>query len=174
MMLYTKNVDKDGRTSIAIFSSDMSYRYVLSREIGDDDRSIAWIMLNPSTADAFVNDPTVERCQRRSVALGFGRMTILNLFAYRATRPEKMKEHVDPVGPRNDTVIKEEVRHAEMVVFAWGSHGTFLRRSSAVWRMLDEIAISPWVLGFTKTFQPLHPLYVPYATPLLLSPPRPW
>ena len=64
-------------------------------------------MLNPSTATEVQNDPTVERCERRARALGFGAFRVTNIFAFRATDPKVMRAEADPVGPANDAAIRD-------------------------------------------------------------------
>ena len=82
-----------------------------------------FLMLNPSTADAIDNDPTVERCLRRALKMGFGGLMVCNTFAYRSTDPEKLYEVEDPVGPENDQIILARARSAGMVICGWGTHG---------------------------------------------------
>ena len=67
-------------TSEAVYSDCETYRYALTREWGAGPR-LLWVMLNPSTASERSNDPTVERCERRSRAMGFGGFRVVNLFA---------------------------------------------------------------------------------------------
>jgi hypothetical protein len=71
--------------SLAHFSDCEHYRYWLRRDWDASLPAIAFLMLNPSTADEVVNDPTIERCQRRAIAMGYGSMIIVNLFPFRLT-----------------------------------------------------------------------------------------
>jgi hypothetical protein len=153
----------------AIFSPDDRYRYALWR-LWDEDKGVLCIIgLNPSTADAVNNDPTVERCQRRARMMGYGGLRMANIFAYRATDPKRMLAAPDPVGPENDAAILQAAKDSALVVCAWGAHGAHLDRGRAVAKMLREAGVELYCLGVTDGGQPFHPLYIPYVTL-----PRPW
>lgn len=129
-------------------------------------------MLNPSTADETVNDPTVERCERRARAMGFGRLDIINLFALRSTDPGGLYVYPDPVGAENDAAILAACSEAKAVVCAWGEHGKFGNRSSSVRKMLAAAGVVPLALLVNQSGEPKHPLYVAYTiqpTPFLLA-----
>jgi hypothetical protein len=132
-------------------------------------------MLNPSTADAFRDDPTVARCRRRSAALGYAKMIIVNLFALRSTDPAGLyQEHVrggSPVGPENDLFISRAAQEATLVVCGWGAsiQKQFHRRPTHVMRLLEDADLR--CLGTTKSGAPRHPLYIPSAAPLEPFPP---
>src|SRR3954454_15761859 len=85
----------------AVISACGRYRYLLSRQVGPGLRTATFIMLNPSTADATNDDPTIRRCIGFARQWGCGRLAVLNLFAVRATDPAEMKRADDPVGPEN-------------------------------------------------------------------------
>ncbi len=148
--------------SDAEFSSCNQYRYKLWRRWADGP-SVAFLMLNPSTADAFKNDPTVERCHRRAVDMGFSALEVINIFAFRATDPKDLKKAKAPVGPLNDTVIIETIRNADMTICAWGSHGSHQNRDQEVRQLIKRSKISTHILALTKFDQPRHPLYVAYS-----------
>lgn len=149
---------------VAVFSPDRRYRYALVRcPDRSSVRTVVWIMLNPSTADAFTNDPTVARVVRRS--LDFDRVVILNLWALRSPYPRVLREAADPVGPDNDEVIRRFVSEAETVVAAWGAFAAFApERIAHVRALVDRPMLC---LGFTLNGQPRHPLYVSSATQLV-------
>lgn len=152
----------------AVISDCGQYRYLLSRKIADEDDEAAqnpmlFIMLNPSTADAELDDPTIRRCKHFADREQASGLIVVNLFAYRETSPKKVKEAieagVDVVGPDNDAWIKQAIWwcSAMPIVAAWGSQSFSTHRASRVVGMLDEI----WCLGKTKGGQPRHPLYIP-------------
>jgi hypothetical protein len=155
-----------GWTGEAVFSKCGRFRYSLLRRWNDADnvKLINFIMLNPSTADAMKNDPTVERCCKRAQALGFGRMIVTNVFALRSTDPAALYAAVDAVGPRNDAYIRDVAEKADVVVCAWGNHGVHLGRGDAVNKLLILKAKKRiYRLGaLTQENQPRHPLYVSY------------
>ena len=117
-------------SSIALFSNCERYRYLLTRVWAPGGKKALFVMLNPSTADEMKNDPTVERCERRARAMGFGAFRVCNIFAYRATDPRNMRAQQDPIGPGNDEAIRESCLWADRVVCAWGTHGEFLQNGT--------------------------------------------
>jgi hypothetical protein len=153
------------------FSPCRTYRYTLSRIWGpQEQRLLIFIMLNPSTADALYNDPTVERCQRRAIQDGYGGLMVVNLFALRATQPFLLKQRQDPVGPDNDRSILQVCSIPEAtVVCGWGTHGVLHGRDQQVIKMLQLQGIPLHALKVSKKGHPWHPLYVSYETK-----PQPW
>ena len=147
----------------AIFSATRVYRYSLYREINPDiKRYIAFIGLNPSTADEKKNDPTVTRCMRYAEKWGYGGYFMLNLFAFRATDPDVMKAHQRPVGPDNDFYINTICSNVDAILCAWGNHGAHMNRGQEVERnLISKNRIWLTCLKITKAGHPCHPLYLP-------------
>lgn len=143
----------------AFISACGLYRYRLSRIWEEDKPLIAFMMLNPSTADAELDDPTIRRCIGFAKEWGYGGLTVINLFALRATNPKELYSAADPIGPENDASIREVAGRVEEIVCAWGAHGIFKGRSYEVAAMLDDCNLS--ALRLTKAGQPSHPLYLP-------------
>lgn len=148
------------------FGADYStcglYRYSLWRSWDDNAGTILWIMLNPSRADHLGNnDPTIERCERRSVAWGFGRMEVVNLFALRSPYPKALREAGDPVGPLNDIGIVDGAGRASLILCAWGAHGGLKGRADEVRGLLAGRSLH--CLGMTQSGEPAHPLYLSYG-----------
>jgi hypothetical protein len=133
---------------------------------------ICWILLNPSTADEIKNDPTVERCVRRSNRLGYKIVVVANAFALRSTDPAELRKHADPVGPENDKWIERAAASANAVVLGWGTDGEIEGRGRALAARLAAIGVRPLCLGVTKGGQPRHPLYIGYAQALIPFPTR--
>lgn len=153
----------------ATFSPCGAYRYRLWR-YWSGEPAVLFLMLNPSTADETVNDPTVERCQRRAKAMGAGGLQVANIFALRSTDPGALYAADDPVGPDNDAAILAAARECAQVICAWGVHGEYRGRGNAVLAMLRTAGITPHCLGTTKDGHPRHPLYVSYGvTPVRLQ-----
>jgi hypothetical protein len=123
---------------------------------------IAFIGLNPSTADEINDDPTVRRCIGFARRWGFGGMYMLNVFAYRSTNQCELRTAADPVGPRNDATLAKVCRRCDMVVACWGVWGDLFDRRRAVIRLLDDVPIH--CLGVTRGGQPKHPLYLRSTT----------
>jgi hypothetical protein len=147
----------------AVFSPCGRYRYHLSR-IWDHNRPpLAWIMLNPSTADEKIDDPTIRRCMGFARREGAGGVEILNLFAWRSTIPKALRSVDDPIGQDNDKWIEETLRSHLRVVCAWGEFGKYLGRDTTVLNNLRNSATKIMYLGD----KPKHPLYIRHDQPLV-------
>ncbi len=120
-------------------------------------------MLNPSTATEVQNDPTVERCERRARALGYGAFRVTNIFAWRDTDPRKMRAATDPIGPENDNTILASLPWADTVLAAWGTHGAHLDRGPKMEALLRASGQPLHHLGLSKAGHPKHPLYISYT-----------
>jgi hypothetical protein len=144
----------------AEFSPCRTWRYMLYRRWDDTKGKCVFIMLNPSTADEVKNDPTVERCQRRAMAWGYGSLYVGNIFALRSTDPSALYTHSDPIGPDNNMWLESMASNASMLVFGWGNHGLLNDRGDSVMRMLGNR--NPHALRMTGMGQPAHPLYIGY------------
>ncbi|WP_372574934.1 DUF1643 domain-containing protein [Ruegeria jejuensis] len=161
--MITRTHTKGDAPSIAVYSECERYRYSLTRVWDPAGRKALFVMLNPSTATETINDPTVERCERRARALGFGAFQVTNIFAWRETDPHKMRGTADPVGPDNDAAILDGAAWADQVVAAWGTHGAHLNRGPQVEALLRDAGHALFHVGLTKQGHPRHPLYVAYA-----------
>lgn len=161
--MITRRFLKGDAESVAIYSPCEAYRYALTRIWNAAGGRVAFVMLNPSTATEVQNDPTVERCERRARALGFGGFRVVNIFAYRATDPRVMRAEADPVGADNDAAIAEAAVWADRIVCAWGSHGAHMARGAAVESLLRSTGKPLFHLGLTQAGAPKHPLYIGYA-----------
>lgn len=154
---------KGDAPSTAIYSDCERYRYSLTRIWDNAGQRVNFVMLNPSTATEVQNDPTVERCERRARALGFGSFAVTNIFAWRETDPRAMRIAADPIGPGNDAAIAERADWADMVIAAWGTHGAHLDRGTHVAAFLQASGRPLFHLGLSKAGHPKHPLYLPYT-----------
>jgi len=156
-----------GGASGAVIDGD--YRYLLWRRWALSCESVVWVMLNPSTADAEIDDPTIRRCVGFARDWGYGGIYVVNLYGLRATDPDELLGHPNPVGPRNDDYITAAISRVACIVAAWGGEAgrrAHAERTHAVMDLLRTLAI-PRCLGLTQTGHPRHPLYVPAATPLV-------
>lgn len=155
--------DAAGIVSTAEFSACGGYRYSLTRQWSDTRARLLFVLLNPSTADAAHNDPTVARCMRRAQLGGFGAFRVVNLFAYRATRPADLFAAASPIGPDNDKALVAGARWADHIICGWGAHGAHLGRNAAVGTLLRQMGKPLLALGTTRCGNPRHPLYLPYG-----------
>ncbi|MBE0413692.1 DUF1643 domain-containing protein [Yoonia sp.] len=167
-MIFRSHI-KDDAPSTAIYSDCGNYRYALTRTWNAGGKRVLFVMLNPSQATEVQNDPTVERCERRARALGFGALQVANIFAWRDTDPHRMRKAIDPIGPENDTFIREGAVWADQIIAAWGTHGAHLERGPAVAGLLRATGRPLLTLGLTKDGHPKHPLYISYT-----QSPAPW
>lgn len=160
----------------ASLSPDGLYRYELRRQWGQGDACL-WVMLNPSTADASVDDPTIRRCRSFSQAWGWAGMAVVNLYALRCTRPVHLLHHPDPVGPRNETTLRSWLLEPDVyeVMVAWGSGARRVAEAGMpdmvefVEQAAQDAGRSLSCLGHTREGDPRHPLYLPASTRL-----EPW
>ena len=153
----------DGTWSEAVYSDCEQYRYALTRIWDADARRVMFVMLNPSKADEIANDPTVERCERRALYLGYGAFRVTNIFAWRDTDPHAMRKATSPVGPDNDQTIIEGARWADDIIAAWGAHGEHHDQGGYIRDLLFRTEMPIFHLGMTKAGHPRHPLYISYA-----------
>ena len=144
--------------SDAEFSLCKRYRYTLVRQWGEGPRSIAFIGLNPSTADEIKNDPTVAKCIRWAKKWDYDMMWMLNIFAIRSTDPKYLRMVHDPIGNENNKYISKITELTTTVICCWGTGGEFLQRGRQVFNLLNHECIL--CLGTTKLGHPRHPLYL--------------
>lgn len=144
----------------AHLSPDGVYRYRLHRVWGPGKR-VTFVMLNPSTADHQLDDPTIVRCRNFAKGWGYDGLNVVNLYAFRATQPSDMLAAADPVGPDNDGHLAAAAMfaamHEEPIVGAWGANAGLDR--------VAEVMAIPHMnrlqcLAITKDGQPRHPLYM--------------
>jgi len=138
----------------AVLSDCGTYRYLLTRRWSEGPL-LGWVMLNPSRADALVDDPTIRRCVGFARRWGFAGIVVRNLYALRATDPRELLHHPDPVGPDNHTHLDAAAGDA-LTVCAWGARGG--TRGGDVAAQLDERGAHLVCLGLTLGAQPRHPL----------------
>lgn len=147
----------------AVFSPDGRYRYRLDRAWGSGPPMVA-VWLNPSTADAETDDPTVRRGMGFARAAGCGRLVVVNLFGWRATDPAQLRTAADPVGPDNDAWIAAAAAEpAAVVVAGWGARADPIRVRTVLGLLGDS---QLFCLGRTAGGAPRHPLYLPVTASL--------
>ncbi|MGX9352722.1 DUF1643 domain-containing protein [Shimia sp. W99] len=162
--MITRDFQKDDAASSAIYSDCETYRYALTRVWDENAPKVLFVMLNPSKATERQNDPTIERCERRARALGFGGFRAVNIFGLRETDPKKLRRHAAPTGPDNDGVVAQSCLWADTIIAAWGAHGDHLGRGVEMRDVLRATGRPIHHLGLTKHGHPRHPLYIAYAT----------
>lgn len=179
----TTRIDDWPTYGSALFSPDEKYRYTLTRTfLGPNNglpvnpKSVMFIMLNPSTADAAEGDPTIRRCMTYARDWGYDKLIVCNLFGLRATDPRQLYREYDPIGADNDRHIEAMLilnRRAHktpgytlpshewpLVVCAWGDHGKLGGRGTVMIQNLRQMGIAPHYLALNASGQPSHPLYL--------------
>lgn len=148
--------------SDAVISACGAYRYRLSR--GFEPR-LPFVMLNPSTADATVDDPTIRRCAGFALREAYTGIEVVNLYAFRATNPRALLTAADPIGPENRAYLAQVSALHSLIVCAWGAHAPpeYAREVAAILRGNGARLVC---LGTTKAGAPRHPLYVRGDQPL--------
>ncbi len=151
------HLDESSRMKKGAKISDCSkYRYALWRKWDESKPTVMFIGLNPSTADATDDDPTLTRCINFAKSWGYGALNMANLFAFRATKPSDMFRALDPIGNRNNYWLKRLYKNSDLVVAAWGNDGIYLHRSKYVKEMLTNLHY----LKLNASNEPAHPLYL--------------
>ncbi len=157
--------------STAIMSRDGRYRFQLDRLWSMQGPVLGFWMLNPSTADAKTDDPTIRSCIRIAKALGYGGLTVVNLFAYRCTNPDDLavaaaiKNSTDYVtgGERNASCCRLALTACEKVVLGWGTRGGLFGQDKLAFKLFGTVGRLPYYLHRTADGYPGHPLYLPTA-----------
>lgn len=151
----------------AVISSCGQYRYRLTRKTRCPLRWVRkclFIMLNPSTADAEKDDPTIRRCIWFAEQNGCPDLTVVNLYALRSTDPMELMKHPDPVGPENKKYLFSAIESHDVLIAAWGQHPA-ARMSDLASELLTVEDLM--CLGVTKHGYPKHPLYIRKDQPLV-------
>lgn len=147
----------------AYISTCGHYRYSLRRIWDITKPFVTFVGLNPSTADARDDDPTIRRCIQFARNWNCGGIVMLNLFAFRSTDPKRLTEIIDPVGPANNLTVRGLCHeNVKFVVCAWGTKGNLLNRDNLTIQMLRRDGLKLYCLDTTKDGYPSHPLYIPY------------
>jgi hypothetical protein len=150
----------------AVISDCGKYRYLLRRTWDAKKPRALLVMLNPSTADAKRDDPTIKSCVRLLSALHYGSMEVVNLFAWRATEPDELYHTANTIGPNNDGGIGAAVNRCDVVICAWGAHPVAEKRAREIISLIQSHRPAVFCFGKTKSGAPKHPLYIKTGTPL--------
>jgi hypothetical protein len=141
------------------------YRWWLHRSGLGGHGVVCFLMLNPSTADAEQDDPTIRRCIGFARAWGYDVLSVRNLFPLRATEPRVLRTtEIDPTGGARGLVEALVGATAHRLVLAWGAHVPF-GRDRLILSHLHGVPL--WCLGITRRGNPRHPLYVARAQPCI-------
>lgn len=150
----------------AVISECGKYRYLLRRTWDHNRPRALLVMLNPSTADATLDDATIRSCVRLLNGQGYGSMEVVNVYAYRATDPGELSKQEDPFGPRNEATVAAAVARCDVVVCAWGAYPPAREHARRILNEARSRRPAIYCFGKTKAGAPKHPLYIKSGTPL--------
>ena len=160
----------------ATLDQTRTYRYELTRSVEpmtDQGRTkpVAFVMLNPSTADENTDDPTIRKCMGYAARWGFSELVVVNLFAYRTSSPRELKianlHDKDIEGPLNGHFIMHAMHNSDLVVCAWGNNGALNNKGIRTLKLFYGQGLTPSCLKVSKARQPYHPLYLKWEQPLI-------
>ncbi|WP_353930180.1 DUF1643 domain-containing protein [Okeanomitos corallinicola TIOX110] len=160
---------------------DGNYRYLLGRKWDVNLQQVTFVMLNPSTADHEKDDQTLRKCINFAKSWGYGSLEVVNLFAYRATKPNKLKsKDIEPVGSKNNQYILSAIERAEKIILGWGAwlddvsiskYPIIKHRDKEVLTLINDKK-PLYCLRITKNGYPNHPVYLPKNINPIIFPTR--
>jgi hypothetical protein len=146
----------------AVLSDCGRYRYALARGWDKSLPRLGWVMLNPSIADADVDDPTIRKCIGFAKHFGYGAIHVVNIYPLRSTDPRGLRaDDWDTQESRDINFLawKQVASACNTVIAAWGAHDV---------HPMEEAAASAFLnlecLGRSKDGHPRHPLMLAYET----------
>lgn len=144
----------------AIISMCQQYRYELGRDfVLNANNPAIFCMLNPSTADDQIDDPTIKRCMQFAKDNGHDSLKVVNLYAYRSANPKNLWLTEDPIGAENDSHLYNLFSKHKKIICAWGANAK-IERVIEIYQMLQQLNVEMYCLGTTKAGMPKHPLYI--------------
>lgn len=150
----------------AVISDCGKYRYLLRRTWDHSKPRALLVMLNPSTADARKDDATIRSCVRLLTGLGYGSMEVVNVFGYRATKPDELLAASDPTGPANEDHVRRAIARCDIVIVAWGAWPPAEAASVYIRNAVRAVRPAMFCFGKTQSGAPKHPLYIKSGTAL--------
>lgn len=160
------DLEISGLERTAVFDKTGRYRYQLGRRWRPNGKTVAFVMLNPSRADAALDDPTLRACMQFAQRWNYASLCVVNLFAYRTPHPTALKTAKNPIGQKNDAYVAKAAARADKVVLAWGNWGGLYERDRTILSLLSPYQHKLTYLQLNRSGQPRHPLYVKRDQPL--------
>ena len=149
------------------------YRWSLRRAWGQGP-CVGWAMLNPSTADATRDDPTLWQIMCISLRLGFGSLVVVNVYPFRSSTIQGLGKWLQTwshyalepdINARaavewNQIKAAKALRGCETVVAAWGASASKTDVATWISKVEDGLGgpIAWKCLGVTASKAPRHPL----------------
>lgn len=150
----------------AVISDCGRYRYLLRRTWDHSKPRALFVMLNPSTADAEIDDATIRSCIRLCRGESYGSFEVVNVFGWRATKPDELLKALDPCGPQNEWHVRAALGRCDIPICAWGAWPPAEAASAYVRNAIRAERPAAFCFGKTKSGAPRHPLYIKSGTPL--------
>lgn len=159
----------------AVLSPCGLYRYRLDRHVQDEGKVFAYFGINPSTADADLDDATVRKWKGFTLRNGGRKFIVGNVFSFRATNVNDLdaanRMHIKVQGPEHDLYLAQIIAEADVLVACWGNSLKVDRNlRPLVKNLLSTLLASGKMVyhfGLTQSADPKHPLMLSYDTPLL-------
>lgn len=135
-------------------------RFWLERRWGTYQDAVAFVMLNPSTANDEEDDATIRACTRLAKAWDYSALIVVNTNPMRSTDPRKTPYPTEFDLVENDEYLRRAAFWAHRIVFAWGNNVSHILRDRTI-EVFEGYQSHIYHLGFTKQLEPRHPLYAP-------------
>lgn len=165
---YQFGEDRFGR-GISIFSADMRERYFLARIFENENceeknevnelKIINFLMLNPSKANSIRLDPTVTRCTKRALNLGYDMIVVSNLYPFISTDPKLLKKNKGNLR-LNFKIIEEIVKFSSVNILAYGNYKDNFQYSEIIKEIFKNQDKTAYCLEVNSDNSPAHPLYL--------------
>ncbi|BBG20716.1 hypothetical protein RVR_P199 (plasmid) [Actinacidiphila reveromycinica] len=164
----TPTLDGSG-DSYAVFNADRTHRFALTRRWAAGGRTAVFVMLNPSTAKAAADDPTIRRCISAARRTGHQALLVLNLFSIISADPAVLVSDPQPAGPLTDDALTSLAHLGDTVIVAWGAgHSAIHNRADTVVQLLLDQRLELACLGTNRNGTPKHPVRLPESNPLIV------
>lgn len=154
----------------AVISPCGLYRYRLERTVAMAGPVYAFFGINPSTADANLDDATVRKWIGFTKVWGGSRFIVGNVFAFRSTDVKALADAADPFGDDIGDHVTSIIEEADILVPCWGRTDKVPPQLRHAFDVLMDALVSSGKpvmhFGLTKGGDPKHPLMLGYDTPL--------
>lgn len=142
-----------------------SYRYGLWKRVGENEKTLVFILHHPPHSEGAAERIEINSCCRRAERLGFGWACLVNLYALRSASSSELISASDPIGPQNDEWLRNIISRADLVICGWGKDVLNHDRPQQVLRLVRDLGKIPCALRLNTNDTPSHPLRLPLALP---------
>lgn len=157
------HTDLGGQTCRVVFNEDLTRRYDVTW-VWAKGPLLTFCLLNPSTLDHRMLDPTGKGVLARARRWGFGGARIVNPFTVRTELPKEMLKHPDPIGPLADDFLRgammDSFNDGSPFICGWGTNGKHIGRDIEVMALASNVGLKLMALAINDDGSPKHPLYI--------------